>query len=282
MRVHGVVALVAMSGIAGNAAMAAKRTVPLSPLSKWQMDYASSECRLLRTFGEDNERTTLQLSRLDVSNVLEMAIAGPHIPVTDGDVPVSVSTSTVTQVPGMQARGFAAAAGAPGSIRFRPDKDLPEALHSDVTANQPTKLSVSFAKRYAVQLDMGPMRGALAALDKCMDDLMTSWGLDPATQQQRKSAPEPANDASNWFRAGDYPLGLNRGGYGGIVVMRLVVAADGSIKNCAVAKAGGDKDFEDLTCRLATKRGRFRPAIGVGGQPIDSVWIQRIEWHPGR
>ena len=280
MRVQRVVALVVMSGIACNAAIAAKRAVSLSPSSKWQMDYAPSECRLLRTFGEDKDRTTLQLSRLDVSDVLEMALAGSHMPATDGDASVSVSTSTVTQVPGMHARGFAAAGGAPGSIRFQPDKDLPGALRSDVTADQPTKLSVSFAKRYAVQLDMGPMKGALAALDKCMDDLVTGWGLDPAAQRQRKSAPEPVNNVSDWFRAGDYPSSLNRGGYGGIVVLRLVVAADGSIKNCAVAKAGGDKAFEDLTCRLATTRGQFRPAIGVGGQPIDSVWIRRINWQP--
>ena len=282
MRVQKVVAFVVMSGIAGTAAIAADRAVPLSPSSKWQMDYAPSECRLLRSFGEDRDRTTLQLSRLDVSDVLEMALAGSHMPATDGDVPVSVSTSTVAHVPGMHARGFATAGGAPGSIRFRPDRDLPGALRSDVTADRPTMLGVSFARRYAVQLDMGPMKGALAALDACMDDLVTSWGLDPAEQRQRKSGPEPVNDPSGWFRPADYPVALNRGGSGGIVVLRLVVAADGSIKTCAVAKAGGDKAFEDLTCRLMTTRAQFRPAIDASGRAIDSVWIRRINWQPGK
>ncbi len=263
------------------AAAAAKEFVPLAPATKWQMDYAPSECRLLRTFGEGKGQTTLQLSRLDVNDVLEMALAGPRIPVTDENLPAVVSTSTVAQVPGMTARGFAAGVGAPGSLRFRPDKDLPAALRSDVAAGQPTRLGVNFARRYAMQLDVGPMKAPLAALDKCMDDLITRWGLNPAEQRQRKSAPEPVGNVADWFKADDYPAALNRGGAVGAVVMRLVVAADGSVKDCAVAKAGGDKVFEDLTCRLATLRGKFRPAIGPGGQPIASVWIQRVTWQPG-
>ncbi|SFP48179.1 TonB family protein [Sphingomonas rubra] len=273
-----------VAGITGSAAaaaaIAADPPTQLAPTSKWQMDYAPTECRLLRTFGEGKSKTTLQLSRLDVSDVLEMALAAQHVPVTDGDVPVSVSTSTVAQVPGMQARGFAAAGKFPGSIRFRPDKDLPGALRSDVAAGLSTKLGVRFARRYAVQLDMGSMKGALTALDKCMDNLIASWGLDPAEQQQRKSAPEPLVDPAKWFRPSDYPAALDRSGAGGIVVLRLIVAADGSIQDRAVAKSGGDKAFEDLTCELTKARAQFRPAIGAGGQPIKSVWINRIHWQP--
>jgi hypothetical protein len=47
-----------------------------------------------------------------------------------------------------------------------------------------------------------------------------------------------------------------------------------------VAKAGGSKDFEDLTCEIALKRARFLPAVGEDGKPIDSVWTARIKWMP--
>jgi TonB family protein len=244
------------------------------------MDYAPSECRLIRSFSEGNDQVTLQLSRLDVDDLLEMALAGPRMPATAGESDVAVSTSTVSQVPGMHASGYAAAKNLPGIIRFRPDRDLPNALRSDVAANQQTRLSIKFARRYSVQLELGSMKEALSALDKCMNNLISTWGLDPVEQRQRASAPEPADDPVGWFRPKDYPASLSRSGMGGIVVMRLIVGADGSVKDCDVAKAGGDKKFEDLTCQLATSRARFRPAVGASGKPIASVWIRRINWQP--
>jgi len=280
VRTQWIFAVIATVIFADHGVAAAERRPPLIPTSKWQMDYAPSECRLLRSFSEGNDRVTLQLSRLDVDDVLEMALAGPRMPATAEESDVAVSTSTVAQVPGMHARGYAAGKDSPGTIRFQPDLDLPIALRHDVAANQQTRLGVNFARRYSVQLELGSMKGALSALDKCMDDLITTWRLDPVEQRQRKSAPEPANDPVGWFRANDFPTSLNRGGLGGIVVMRLMVGADGLVTNCEVAKAGGDKAFEDLTCQLATSRARFRPAVGAGGQPIASVWIRRINWQP--
>ncbi|MET0373824.1 MAG: energy transducer TonB [Rhizorhabdus sp.] len=278
MQIRTMMAIPLLAGLAGTAAAA--DPVPLAPSSKWQMDYAPSECRLLRSFGEGKDRTTLQLGRLDVTDAIEMALAGPHVPATDRELPVTVSTATVTQVPGIHARGFAAGRGTPGTLRFRPDVDLPVALRGDVAAGRPTRLGIRFVRGYAVQLDLGGMQGPLAALDRCMDDLVTAWGLDPAEQRQRKSEPEPLTDPIRWFKPDDYPASLNRSGVGAIVVIRLVVAVDGTVRDCAVAKAGGDTAFEDLTCRLATTRARFRPAIGAAGRPIASVWIRRIAWNP--
>lgn len=280
MQIRTMTAIAILAGLAGTAAAAADPDTPLAPSSKWQLDYAPSECRLLRSFGEGKDRVTLQLGRLDVTDAIEMALAGPHVPATDRDLPVTVSTATVAQVPGIQARGFAAGRDTPATLRFRPDVDLPVALRGDAAAGRPTQLGIRFVRGYAVRLDLGGMQGALGSLDRCMDELVTSWGLDPAEQHRRKSEPEPLTDPIRWFKPDDYPASLNRSGVGAIVVMRLVVAADGTVRDCAVAKAGGDKAFEDLTCRLAAARARFRPAIGAGGRPIASVWIRRIAWNP--
>jgi hypothetical protein len=60
-------------------------------------------------------------------------------------------------------------------------------LRSDTAANRPTQLSVDLSRRYSVQLELGPMKGPLVALDKCTDDLITTWGLDPAQQDSEKA-----------------------------------------------------------------------------------------------
>lgn len=253
----------------------------VAPSSKWQVDYAPTECRLIRTFGEGKDLTILQISRYGLVDSLEMLLAGPHIPATDQNVPVLVATSTVAEVPGIQAQGFATTGKIPATLRFRPDVDLPKAFRSDVAAGKPTVMQVRFQHGYNVQFDMGSMKGAMAALDQCSDDLIKTWGLDPAAQRQVKHGPIPIGKMADWFRPGDYPSGAANMGLGGIVIIRLLVRADGGVQNCAVTKSGGDKVFQDATCQAVTKRASFEPAIGADGKPIASVWIQRIRWEPG-
>ncbi|WP_394662255.1 TonB family protein [uncultured Sphingomonas sp.] len=282
MRVRtGMALTMILGGMVSQIVLAADPQVPIAPSSKWQVDYAPTECRLIRTFGEGKDRTILQISRYDLPDRLEMLLAGPHIPATERNVPVSVATSTMAEVPGMQAQGFASTGTIPATLRFRPDDDLPKAFRGDIAAGRPTVMRVNFVRRYAIQLDMGSMKGAIAALDKCSDDLIKTWGLDPAQQKQLRHGPEPVENPANWFKPGDYPAGASQMGMAGAVVVRLLVGPDGSVQNCAVAKSGGDKVFQDATCRAATARAKFKPAIAADGQPIASVWIRRINWKPG-
>jgi len=283
MRVRTFVTSLAMmaGNVAPQAAIAAEPPPVLAPSSKWQVDYAPNECRLIRIFGEGKDRTILQLSRYDPVDRLEMLLAGPHIPATDKRVPVSVATSTMADVPGIQAQGFASTGQIPATLRFRPDDDLPKAFRTDVAAGKPTIMRVNFVRRYAAQFDLGPMKGALAALDQCSDDLIKSWGLDPAALRQATRGPRPVGNIATWFRPDDYPAGAANIGMAGAVIIRLLIGADGRIGNCAVTKSGGDKLFQDATCQAATKRGSFEPAIGADGKPMASVWVQRINWEPG-
>lgn len=268
-------------GVPPYIATAAEPGPPIAPSSKWQMDYAPTECRLMREFGEGKDQILLQISRYDLRDRLEMGLAGRRFPVTDDRQPVSVSTTTVAEVPGMHAQGFAGMRGGLATLRFQPDDDLPKALRSDVEAGKPTILGVRFVGRYAARFDLGSMKGALDALDKCSDNLIASWGLDPVQQRQLKSMAEPADNPANWFRPEDYPSGMNHMGLGGAVIIRLLVGADGSVQKCEVTKSGGDKVFQDATCTAANKRAKFRPAIAADGQPVASVWIKRIDWRPG-
>jgi TonB family protein len=263
------------------ASAAAEPKPPLAPSSKWQVDYAPTECRLMRNFGEGKDQILLQISRYDLRDRLEMGLAGRSFPMTDDRQSVSVSTTTVAEVPGMHAQGFASMSGGLATLRFQPDVDLPKALRSDVDAGQPTILGIRFVGRYAARFDLGSMKSPLAALDKCADNLIASWGLDPAQQRQLENMPEPVENPANWFRPEDYPSGLNHMGMGGAVIIRLLVGADGTVQKCEVTKSGGDKAFQDATCAAATKRAKFRPAVAADGQPVASVWINRINWKPG-
>lgn len=254
---------------------------PLSPISKWQMDYASGDCQLIRSFGTDQDPVTLQFTRNGIVDSIELAIAGRRIPVTRQHVPIAIGTSTVDRVHGTLAQG-SGGDGVLGTIRLLSDLDLPKALNSDVDAGKPTVLSVKFVRGYAAAFALGSMKAPLAALDACNEDLVKGWGIDIEAMRQQRSPPQPVNDVSTWFLAKDYPEKLERRGEGGQVFIRLIVGDDGTVRKCEVPKSGGDKTFEDITCRSAIERARFRPAIGADGRPIASMWYRGIHWVAGQ
>lgn len=252
----------------------------LSATSKWQMDYAPSECRLVRSFGTGSGKITLQFGRMLVENYLEITIVGPNLQGPKNLGAVSVSTKTMENIPNMEMQSFERTDTGLDVIRFKSNGSISIALDRDIAAKVPTVMTVALSKDKRLNIGLGSMNGAMAALDKCMDDLMTTWGLSPAEQRARRSAPQPLNRPVDWFRPEDYPAFHGFFGEGALITIRLIVSSAGSLRNCEVAKAGGSKDFEDLTCQIALKRARFLPAVGKDGKPIDSVWTARIKWMP--
>ncbi len=61
------------------------------------------------------------------------------------------------------------------------------------------------------------------------------------------------------------------------VIVAMTVGTDGRASNCHVVRASRDPQADAITCRLAEKRFRFRPAMDSQGRPVSSVfgWAQR-------
>ena len=67
---------------------------------------------------------------------------------------------------------------------------------------------------------------------------------------------------------------------GSAVIVALTVGIDGRVSACRVHQPSGDADADTVTCRLASERFRFRPALDQHGDPVESVfgWQQRFFW----
>lgn len=81
---------------------------------------------------------------------------------------------------------------------------------------------------------------------------------------------------------GDYPRESRDLRVGDFVVVALTVGTDGKVKACQIRRASRDAEADRITCRLATKRFRFRPATDARGKPVESIygWAQRW-FYPG-
>lgn len=78
--------------------------------------------------------------------------------------------------------------------------------------------------------------------------------------------------------ARDYPKATREQRLGDYVIVALTVGTDGRVKGCRVHRASRDPQSDQITCRLATDRFRFRPATDAAGDPIESVYGWQQRW----
>lgn len=82
--------------------------------------------------------------------------------------------------------------------------------------------------------------------------------------------------------ARDYPRESRDRRIGDHVIIAMTVGIDGRVKDCRVHRASRDPDADRITCKLATKRFRFRPATDAGGNPVESIFGWKQRWYyPG-
>jgi protein TonB len=83
---------------------------------------------------------------------------------------------------------------------------------------------------------------------------------------------------SGGIDAGDYPSRALEAGIGGTVRMRFVVGPSGRVTSCTVTRSSGSAELDETTCRLITRRMRYRPATDARGQRIPATILGEHEW----
>ena len=92
---------------------------------------------------------------------------------------------------------------------------------------------------------------------------------------------EPARahaDLHSYVSNADYPDAAIRGEEQGTTRFRLLVGADGRVKDCTVTGSSGSSSLDSATCRLMKSRARFTPARDSSGNPTTDVVANAIHW----
>jgi len=141
-------------------------------------------------------------------------------------------------------------------------------------------ITISYAGRQRI-VATGPLDKAFDALRKCTDNLMTTWGLDPAQQAALSRRPAPLSPPTRWFGSSDYPPAMLIRGKQALVNFRLSVSAQGVPTACEVQSSYNEKKFDDTTCASLMRRARFTPALDAKGQPVPSFYLNTVRWIMG-
>lgn len=77
----------------------------------------------------------------------------------------------------------------------------------------------------------------------------------------------------------DYPSKMAREGKSGSVIANFIVNEFGRVENCKATVSSGYNELDDETCKLITRRYRYKPAIDKMGVTISEIKNQRIDWY---
>jgi protein TonB len=88
----------------------------------------------------------------------------------------------------------------------------------------------------------------------------------------------PRGDPRNWVTSNDYTAADTRAGNSGTVGFTLRIGTDGAVQSCAITRSSGSRSLDDATCRLLTRRARFRPASDGDGALMTGEYSNSVRW----
>lgn len=274
-------------------------TVPLAPAtaqqakvfapdSAWAVDYGDNYCRLLRDFKSGNDVINLVVERTQYGPSVRILAIGDSLKTFRGAteinyrmLPAGAERSTLKlagESPTGQTLlnlGSTTVVDMPRpAAGERPPRYDPAAESKDAAAI--TGISLEKGMSTPIQLNTGPMDGPVAALQACADDLLTTWGLDPAKHKTATRRAAPATEAASWLPAGTIPMSEFSKLSGGNNELRVMVDATGKPTACHVQWPSLSAALNDTICKAVVEKGRFTPAQDAAGQPMASYWATSL------
>lgn len=186
----------------------------LTPSSEWVLNYADDRCRILRTFGEGDLKTLVYFEQVEPDAKLTWVTAGPVISRTRQNDPVRVQfgpghTPFEVSRQDMEFGEYGKALTYNGFYEVskeRIDSDDRKAVDGiyedlavkprvlDLTEGASIKwLELNSERGGVLRLALGDMEPVYEAMNTCMANLLTHWGLDPERERQRTKGPVPKN-----------------------------------------------------------------------------------------
>ena len=258
-------------------------TLRLSPVSPWNVDHAEDKCRLIREFGEGDERVILHIEQTGREPFYNLAVFGE---------PVDTSSNRIIRItfgPDEEGteRSFLAGelkdADPPfilmHGIHLAPVPDgakQGEFAVVDIGSERETAITELWLEKGIpdpIVLQLGPMNAPLDAMRLCVGDLVETLRLDPESISELASSPKPKNRRKLVREIQEYyPSRMLQKGIGGEVSVKMIVNRDGKPTSCQIAQSDRPAAFDDYVCFGLMRNATFEPATDANGEPQYGVW----------
>ncbi len=268
----------------------------LTPSSAWNVNYGDDACRLARMFGTGDATTVVVFDQFAPGPSFKLTLGGKRFRYVSNGGKASVrfgpdegvqtrdyfTGNYSKDLPALILRGDLRMDNAPGrtgKARALSGDDAPPLSPARVAAvnqlviGRPLSRPVTFA--------LGSMRAPMAALGKCLDDLLTNWGIDVARHATLSRRAMPTGNPASWIVNSDYPISAVFRGAQGIVNFRLSIGADGRPTGCHIQQSSRPPEFDTTVCKAMMRRAHFTPALDKDGQPLASYFRGTVVFRTG-
>ncbi|MCK0129833.1 energy transducer TonB [Erythrobacter sp. F6033] len=272
-----------------SAPLAAKEPRGLDASSKWLVDFAPNKCRLVRTFGEGEDRHAIFFEQYWPSARTGLSLAGPRfkrfrsktntrMKFFDGQEAMPTEPfkgDTESVGPAIVYSSISLSMGAEADQGYAPG-----APNNQLDTNFANKVEFVWVRQRGkeVQLNTGPLGDAFAVLNKCTADLVRDWGLNPEEQSKLSRAPVWKNEKEVVRSAvRKYPNAALVRGEEAILRMRVMIDESGTVTDCILNEATVTDKLNSPFCQNM-EMAEFDPAIDAKGKPIASYYATSITY----
>lgn len=294
--------------VAGPATSAPGASERVEPSSKWAVVYAENSCQLIREFGSGKHVVKLVLETLSPRSNYSLILVGPGIRVSTGSTNNEIEllpiggrvgggkawrvekssdmavfwTTAFSADFGLEDEARAASMRQYAKTGERPPAELSMTTpgRRAVGYERAAKLElIRFKSRRGRPLDLvaGSMEKPLRTLDKCSQESVTDWGIDPKIDA---AIVKPAwiRNSDKIFSSSDYPSSAVQERAQADISVRLNVSPAGAVTNCVPVTPVNSPDIIAATCDILRKRAEFYPAELRDGTKVPDYYVFTIKW----
>lgn len=250
----------------------------------WNIDYSQDSCALRGKFIRGKSEALLELRSFSPAEGFSATIASKGFVIAPGDALVRFDPDLKPH-PAIGFNRLKSRGGLVGLtwndsfIALPAPQPITNQHIAERTIREKSILGVelSGSVRPSVFLTTGEMNGPMNAVRKCLDELVTHWGIDAETQKTLSRTVKPIEQMA-WARIlqNNYPPEMIAKDQSGIVRVRLMVGTDGRPTSCHIQFPSPDISFETVTCEKLMKVARFEPALDAGGRPVASYFVTKV------
>lgn len=277
-----------------NELAAREKAVRLEPVSRWNIDYGESRCRLARVFGEEGNRHAIFFEQGEPAKGFSLTIGGPELQPFHRAASIELGMENdepmgqIERVARAELGEFGPALIIAGKrLDDRPADDENSEQDEMAERKQRTLNGIDLAEAASIDrlvikrgnrvlsFETGNMKAPFEALNQCTRALLEIWGLDPAQHDLYTPISWTNREAVARRISSDYPSTALRRRESGIFRLRVIVEPDGTMSECRVDNATVTESLQSPACQ-EMKRAEFEPALDANGDPMRSYYTTRI------